>query len=219
MPLKAYGVLITRAVDTRREGADDTPHYHPARMRPLPPDADGPDNYLADVLDHYVRRAVDDPEARLYVFRERWGPENGAQDKVFGFRLGNGVHDIHTNQGNSRRFRGDDEVWQDGGILIHFPGQSRWVGIFLTFQSQSWHTDDITGHALEGAETVRVPSPLVSGCGSSPRWSTPRARRLPVRPPPGGRCPNRQQRRRDQPPRRGRPEGARRVVHRAAGGT
>jgi uncharacterized protein YukJ len=27
MPLKAYGVLIGRAVDTRREGSADTPHY------------------------------------------------------------------------------------------------------------------------------------------------------------------------------------------------
>lgn len=27
MPLKAYGVLIARAVDTRREGSADTPHY------------------------------------------------------------------------------------------------------------------------------------------------------------------------------------------------
>ncbi|WP_405883482.1 DUF2278 family protein [Streptomyces sp. NBC_01384] len=27
MPLKGYGVLIARAVDTRREGSTDTPHY------------------------------------------------------------------------------------------------------------------------------------------------------------------------------------------------
>jgi uncharacterized protein YukJ len=251
MPLKTYGVLITRAVDTRREGAVDTPHYQihltddrgthyrasvnvlsqerpsellylvdedfrhpvtarleglesgwntlppgpggpnldfvrgnlfdPARMRTLPPDADGPDNDLADLLDHYIRRAVEDPEARLHLFGERWGPEPGVRDKAFGFLPGNGVHDIHMNQGNSRRFRGDDGVWQDGGILVHFPGQSRWVGIFLAFQSQSWHTDDITGHALAdtdggrpepGAQPVRIVAALVNPPGPAPEAET-----------------------------------------------
>ena len=87
-------------------------------MRSLPPDVAGPDNDLADVLDHYVQRAIGDPAGRVYAFGERWGPENGVKDKVFGFQPGNGVHDIHMNQGNSARFRGDDGVWQDGGLLI-----------------------------------------------------------------------------------------------------
>jgi hypothetical protein len=96
---------------------------------------------------------------------------------VFGFLPGNGVHDIHMNQGNSRRFSGDDGVWQDGGILIHFPAQSRWVGIFLAFQSQSWHTDDTTGHTLEGTDgsrnepggqPVRIVAALVNPRGPAP---------------------------------------------------
>ena len=133
------------------------PGLHPRRTsstaprcgcsRPTRP---GPDNDLADLLDHYVQRAIGDPTARVYAFGERWGPEIGVKDKVFGFQPGNGVHDIHMNQGNSARFRGDDGVWQDGGLLIHFPA-SRWVGIFLAFQSQAWHTDDKTGHAIAGA--------------------------------------------------------------------
>ena len=32
-----------------------------------------------------------------------------------------------------------------GGELL-FPEQ--WVGIFLAFQSQAWHTDDVTGHRI-----------------------------------------------------------------------
>ena len=112
-----------------------------AAMRSLPPDVAGPDNDLADLLDHYVQRAIADPDARVYAFGERWGPET-VRDKIFGFKPGNGVHDIHMNQGNSARFRGDDGVWQDGGLLHALPGASRWVGIFLAFQSQAWHTDD-----------------------------------------------------------------------------
>jgi uncharacterized protein YukJ len=126
-----------------------------AGMRSLPPDVTGPDNDLADLLDHYVERAIADPTALVYAFGERWGPENGVKDKVFGFKPGNGVHDIHMNQGNSRRFAGDDGVWQDGGLVIRLAG--RWVGIFLAFQSQAWHTDDVTGHAIAGAPPAPVP--------------------------------------------------------------
>jgi uncharacterized protein YukJ len=126
-------------------------------MRSLPPDVTGPDNDLADLLDHHVQRAIAEPEALAYVFGERWGPE-AIRDKIFGFKPGNGVHDIHMNQGNSPRFKGDDGVWQDGGMLLHFPRESRWVGIFLAFQSQAWHTDDSTGHAI--AAPTPTPTPV-----------------------------------------------------------
>ena len=153
MPLDRYGVLIARAVERRREGAADTPHFQihavdadgghhrmavnvqsqqspsellylldddlrhpvtsalgglppvwnalpsqpggsldfiranlfdPAEMRPLPPDVPGPDNDLADLLDHFIARAIADPAAPLYAFGQRWGPEP-QPDKVFGF--------------------------------------------------------------------------------------------------------------------------------------
>ena len=125
--------------------------FDPALMRALPADAAGPDNDLADVLDGHTTRAIGDPSADLYAFGQRWGPEGGVPDKVFGFAPGNGVHDIHMNQGNDPAFTRDDGVWQDGGLLMHFPAVSRWVAIFLAFQSQAWHTDDTTGHAIAGA--------------------------------------------------------------------
>jgi uncharacterized protein YukJ len=246
MPLNAYGVLIARAVDCRREGSHDTPHYQihavdndgtdyriavnvlsqqapsellylvdddlshpvtamvggldsgwhrlasgpggpnldyiranlfdPAQMRPLPPDVAGPDNDLADLLDHYVRRAIGDLEARVCAFGEPWGPEPDTQDKVFGFRPGNGVHDIHMNQGNSEAFRRDDGVWQDGGLLLYLPADSRWVGIFLAFQSQAWHTDDTTGHAIgdgppapgAGRAVIEILAAMVNPVGPAP---------------------------------------------------
>jgi uncharacterized protein YukJ len=150
--------------------------FDPAAMRTLPPDVDGPENDLADLLDHYIDRAIQDAQARVYAFGERWGPEDQVRDKVFGFRPGNGVHDIHMNQGNSAAFRRDDGVWQDGGLLLHFPAQSRWAAIFLAFQSQAWHTDDITGHAIvgaepppeQGAEIVRIAAALVNPVGGAP---------------------------------------------------
>jgi uncharacterized protein YukJ len=145
-------------------------------MRRMPATAPGPDNDLADALDHFVSRARSDPSARLFAFGERWGPEAGKADKVFGFTPGNGVHDVHMNQGNSAQFRRDDGVWQDGGLLLHFPGAPQTVAVFLAFQSQAWHTDDTTGHALtdgaDGDHRVRIVAALVNGPGPAPEQET-----------------------------------------------
>jgi hypothetical protein len=153
-----------------------------ALLRPVPATVRGPDNDLADKLDHFVERAAADPGARVYAFGQRWGPEPGVPDKVFGFTPGNGIHDIHMNQGNSQEFRHDDGVWQDGGLLLHYPGstprgargQDQWVAIFLAFQSQAWHTDDRTGHAISGPEPeaadrrLRIVAALVNPHGPAP---------------------------------------------------
>jgi uncharacterized protein YukJ len=150
-------------------------------LRPVPATAPGPDNDLADKLDHFVARAAADPAARIYAFGQRWGPEAGTTDKVFRFLPGNGVHDIHMNQGNSQAFRRDDGVWQDGGLLLRFPAQDQWVAIFLAFQSQAWHTDDQTGHALEVPEPgqpgapdgrVRIVAALANPVGPAPEAET-----------------------------------------------
>jgi uncharacterized protein YukJ len=151
--------------------------FDPQAMRPVPSTVPGPDNDLADLLDHFVERAAADPTARLYAFGQRWGPESATPDKVFGFSPGNGVHDIHMNQGNSQEFRRDDGVWQDGALLLRFPTQDQSVGVFLAFQSQAWHTDDHTGHALlvEPAvpdRTVRIVAALVNPTGPAPELET-----------------------------------------------
>lgn len=127
------------------------------QMRPLPFMLPGPDNDLNEKVDSIMQRALGDENAVVYAFGERWGPENNKKDKYFGFMPGNGIHDIHMNQGNSGRFTGDDGVWQDGGLIIHFPDQNQWSAIFLKFQSQTWHTDDATGHAI--GTPVPAPQP------------------------------------------------------------
>ena len=134
----------------------------PGLMTPLPHELPGPDNDLNEKLDQIVQRAMADPEAWVYAFGERWGPENKA-DKYFGFIPGNGVHDVHMNQGNVGGFVQDDGVWQDGGLLLHFPAQGQWTAVFLKFQSQSWHTDDRTGHTLTvpGPDEPINPDPVV----------------------------------------------------------
>lgn len=136
------------------------------RMRRLPFDVPGADNDLNEFIDRQIQRAMADEDALIYAFGERWGPEPRTKDKIFGFLPGNGVHDIHMNQGNHPSFADQDGVWQDGGLLIQFPHQQQWVAIFLKFQSQVWHTDDRTGHALVGPrpdEGEPTPIPVPEG--------------------------------------------------------
>jgi hypothetical protein len=87
------------------------------------------------------------------------------------------------NQGNVGSFTRDDGVWQDGGLLFHFPSTSQWVAVFLAFQSQSWHTDDASGHSLPvtpgsvpGPEDpqgrIRIVASLVNPIGPAPEQET-----------------------------------------------
>jgi uncharacterized protein YukJ len=119
------------------------------KMKILAGDIAGPDNDLNEEINRHIQRAITDEDALIYAFGERWGPEPTTKDKYFGFLPGNGIHDIHMNQGNVGQFKGDDGVWQDGGLLIR-NSNGQWTGIFMAFQSQAWHTDDVTGHTIPG---------------------------------------------------------------------
>jgi hypothetical protein len=79
------------------------------------------------------------------------------------------------NQGNVGRFTSDDGVWQDGGLIVHFPTQDQWMAIFLKFQSQAWHTDDVTGHRTVGfAPGYSVPAEFDISTLSLPQGATTR---------------------------------------------
>ncbi|HEY9613388.1 DUF2278 family protein [Allocoleopsis sp.] len=127
------------------------------QMKPLPFNMPGPDNDLNELIDLYIQRAINSDQAVVYAFGEKWGPEDKA-DKIFGFRPGNGVHDMHMNQGSSGQFQKDNGIYQDGGLLIHFPERNQWVAAFFAFQSQSFHTDDVTGNPL-GTTPDKPPLP------------------------------------------------------------
>lgn len=122
------------------------------QMRPLPVDVPGADNDLNEKIGALVARAKADGAVRLYAFGGRWGPEPHRPDAEFGFEPGNGLHDVHMNQGNPPgRHAHDNGAWQDGGLLLHFPAEARWSALFLAFQSQSWQP--------EPADTFRGASP------------------------------------------------------------
>ena len=99
---------------------------------------------LNEVLDGLVGGAITDPECWIYVYGEPWAAD--ASDRFFRFYPSRGMHDVHMNQGNDPCHFAQDGVWQDGAVLIEHPSQQRWTGLFLKFQSQSWQTNDTTGH-------------------------------------------------------------------------
>lgn len=102
----------------------------------LPHDAPGQEDDLQDIVLALCRSAQ---AAQAEVF-------------VFGEPFPNGMHDIHMNQGNEGRFAGDNGIFQDGGVLFHFPTTDKWTALFLAFQSQHIHTD-VNGNPLPGSAT------------------------------------------------------------------
>lgn len=119
-----------------------------ARMRPAPYRLHGAANDLREFIGGVMTRAIEDQSATLYAFGEAWGPEPQRPDFYFGFSPGQGVHDVHMNQGSRGKHRGKNRPRQDGGLLVHFGKKDRWAGLFLAFQTQSWRTDRRTGHPL-----------------------------------------------------------------------
>ncbi|GCE18704.1 hypothetical protein KDK_25040 [Dictyobacter kobayashii] len=108
----------------------------------------GSETQLNDILDTRVQEAIADPNAFICAFGDRWGPEEDTPDQYFDFTPGNGIHNIHMNQGNDPGHEQEDGVWQDGALFIYLPTQDQWMAVFLKFQSQASQTDDTTGHAL-----------------------------------------------------------------------
>src|SRR4051812_4291650 len=96
----------------------------PEQFKALPIDRPGRDNDLNELFDRHLTVG-----ATVHAFGNRYA------------QPAKGVHDVHQNQGNIARYRNDDGVWQDGGVIVGT------TAILLRFQSQSWQTDDRTGHA------------------------------------------------------------------------
>ncbi len=126
----------------------------PSKMKPVPPDAPGVDNDLKDKLEDAILKAMSEPRSMIYAFGEKWGPETKA-DQYFKFKPGNGIHDIHMNQGNSGRWKRDNGVFQDGALYIEYPGD-KWRAFFFAFQSQTFDTDD-EGNPTGSAPASKAP--------------------------------------------------------------
>lgn len=128
--------------------------FKPSAMKEVPPDAPGVDNDLKDKVETAVIKAVDQAGSVVYGFGEKWGPEKDKKDQYFKFIPGNGIHDIHMNQGNSGKYKKDNGVYQDGGLVFEYP-DGKWQAFFFAFQSQTFDTDD-KGNPKTGATDAKL---------------------------------------------------------------
>ena len=139
------------ALDYQRGGMFDR-----RDMRRIPSSRPGPRNDLMDELDLRIERAILDSTIRLHAFGARWGPEPHLADQVFDFKPGNGIHDVHMNQGNRDEHWRDNRVWADGGLLFEERSRDRWCVVFLAFQTQAWLTDGDGNPAPDDAASRRT---------------------------------------------------------------
>lgn len=117
--------------------------------RILPHDLPGPQDDIIDYILPELQSAIS-RRARIFLFGEPYGDKQG-------------IHDVHMNQGSQGSFKKYNGVWQDGGIVIHYPREDRFAAIFLAFASQAAHTDEQSGDALPGSRNL---AQLIAGSSS-----------------------------------------------------
>lgn len=143
-------------------------------FKTVPGNKPGTQNDLKDTLEDAVVKAVAEQGSFVYAFGVRWGPQ-AQKDQYFKFTPGDGVHDVHMNQGNDKTHASEDGVFHDGCLFFQYPSGA-WRAFFMAFQSQSFQTDDRTGHTKKGKATLaaRGRRPPAPRDGALPR---PRSRR------------------------------------------
>jgi uncharacterized protein YukJ len=142
----------------------------------VPHSAPGTDDDLQDMLITYLK-LLKEQGGELFAFGAKF-PESGQApnprpiDREFNTQQG--MHDIHMNQGNPNpgQFSKDNGVFQDGGLILKFP--TRFVGLFLRFQTQWLPTDDTTGHPLPNAQPIPpIGVPVIPGQPPLPPTANP----------------------------------------------
>jgi uncharacterized protein YukJ len=138
-PIKKHNKFVTNASDYKPEEiAIDfirSKLFNPCDMVIAPSCKSGDDNDLSD----FFKKRIDNEKCKKY-----------ANIYVYGghFNNGLGIHEVHMNQGSIGGFEDSNGVYQDGCILLEYPGD-HWEAIFLAFQSQSWCTDSKTGNSTK----------------------------------------------------------------------
>lgn len=124
-----------------------------------------PRNGLRAALMPLLEKAIETGAVDLYAIGQAW--ENEAEpDAVFGFTPGNGIHNLHLNQGSSGSRQAEaNGVHQDGALILHDTQTDQWTAIFFAFQGQSWDTDS-TGFPLQPGGPARDPDPKPRTTGS-----------------------------------------------------
>ena len=109
-------------------------------MVPIAAHKPGPNNDIMDRLAQDVIETRRD-NGRIFV----WG-------EPYNNRGRRGIHNIHQNQGNANRYKGQNGVDQDGAVMF-WHGKTL-TAYFIAFQSQTYATRDGSGDGLDSDLTI-----------------------------------------------------------------
>ncbi len=124
------GLDASPAIDYLRSLVNSSPLVTEQEMTLLTRPGDPAAGALQNAVIAYLNQAVADPQGTVYAF----GSE---------YTAGNGIHDIHMNQGNPVSNHGNDNgIWQDGLLVFKMPTAATWAAIFIAFQNEKWSTDE-----------------------------------------------------------------------------
>ena len=135
---------ITPLTSSAGSGALDylrDPLFDTSAMKPLP--MNGPSQNDLNAFIGAVVASAQTSGASVFAFGQYFydSGSKAEQDRHEGLPA-QGIHDIHMNQGNGAPYEKDNGTYQDGGLLIYFPAEQKWVATFLAFQTQAFQTDD-----------------------------------------------------------------------------
>ena len=129
------GVDANPAIDYLRSRVNGLPLITRDQLTALPLPGREASINLQNAVIQSLNEAIADPQGTVYAF--------GAL-----YTTGQGIHDIHMNQGNpARDHSGDNGIWQDGLLVFQMPSAPKWVAVYVAFQEQVWNTDG-SGNAI-----------------------------------------------------------------------
>jgi uncharacterized protein YukJ len=164
------------ALDFQRAGLFD-----PNAMRVLPPDGPGHDGLVQRLTG--ILELAKDQDCDVFFYGNAFPKDNPHQtDAAFGFTPPTpfGLDNVHMAQGDPRsinmRLR-ENGVWHDGALFVWDGRAKRMTAIFLSFQSQAWHTND-SGDPVDGAAGAEAPAYDFSRGGGALIMPPPRSAQL-----------------------------------------
>ena len=148
--------FVGGAMDFQRAGLFD-----PTSMRVLPPEGPGHDGLVQRLTQ--IMQFAKDQDCDVIVYGNAFQKDNPHQtDAAFGYTPPTpyGLDNVHMAQGDPQAINArlhENGVWHDGACFVWDGRAKRMTAIFLSFQSQGWHTND-NGDLIFGATGAEAPA-------------------------------------------------------------
>jgi uncharacterized protein YukJ len=164
------------ALDFQRAGLFD-----PNAMRILPPEGPGRDGLVQRLTS--ILQLAKDQDCDVFFYGNAFSKDNPRQTAAaFGYTPPTpfGLDNVHMAPGDPQsiniRLR-ENGVWHDDALFVWDGRASRMSAVFLSFQSQAWHTNE-SGDPIDGATGAEAPAYDFSNGDGSPISPPPRLAQL-----------------------------------------